>query len=125
MNQEDKDELGELCVRCGDRGQDRRTLWHACMYEMNELNVGFQRKQIFRVNDPDVITEIEEVPYRSVSSRLGESDEVREGFFKETKYKIVKDTNADFLNFYLLRVCKDCRGSWLRAIERWFNNRSG
>jgi len=22
--------------------------------------------------------------------------------------------------FYTLRVCKDCRGDWLDAIERWF-----
>lgn len=31
----------EKCVRCGDIGEDRRTLWMACFYAMEELGIPF------------------------------------------------------------------------------------
>ena len=37
---------GDLCVRCGAIGEDRRTLWMACFYEMNELAVPFSQVAI-------------------------------------------------------------------------------
>lgn len=34
----------ERCDRCGQLGEDRRTLWMACFYEMNELDIPFEQK---------------------------------------------------------------------------------
>ncbi len=34
------------CARCGDPGPDLRTLWMACLYQMNELNVPFEREDL-------------------------------------------------------------------------------
>jgi len=62
--------MNEVCVRCGEVGQDRRTLRMECFYQMDELSVPFMK---------------------------GDDE-------------------------YTLRVCKDCRGSWLQAIESWFNS---
>lgn len=38
--------MSETCQRCGDDGDDRRTLWMACLYEMNELGLPFELKII-------------------------------------------------------------------------------
>lgn len=38
------DELSEKCQRCGEFGEDRRTLYHSCFYDMGELDVPFLRK---------------------------------------------------------------------------------
>lgn len=32
----------EICQRCKETGEDRRTLWMACFYEMNELGLPFK-----------------------------------------------------------------------------------
>ena len=32
----------EICQRCKEEGEDRRTLWMACLYQMNELGLPFQ-----------------------------------------------------------------------------------
>lgn len=34
----------EKCQRCGAVGQDRRTLWMACFYQMDELGLPFGEK---------------------------------------------------------------------------------
>lgn len=34
----------ETCQRCGEIGDDRRTLWMACLYAMDELDVPFTVK---------------------------------------------------------------------------------
>jgi hypothetical protein len=36
-------DLPDKCVRCGAVGYDRRTLWHACLYEMDELGLPFKK----------------------------------------------------------------------------------
>lgn len=36
----------ETCVRCKEADEDRRTLWMACFYEMNELGLPFIREEI-------------------------------------------------------------------------------
>ena len=33
----------ERCDRCGDLGHDRRTLWMACLYDMDELGLPFKQ----------------------------------------------------------------------------------
>ena len=38
--------MTEKCARCNEEGDDLRTLWMACFYEMNELNIPFDKKQI-------------------------------------------------------------------------------
>lgn len=32
----------------------------------------------------------------------------------------LEPTGSRSRSFYTLRVCKDCRGSWMKAIEDWF-----
>jgi len=39
------DDGKELCQRCGASGYDRRTLWMACLYEMDELGLPFVHAQ--------------------------------------------------------------------------------
>jgi len=36
----------ECCQRCGEAGEDRRSLWMACFYEMNELRIPFHRSVV-------------------------------------------------------------------------------
>lgn len=33
----------EVCQRCGDEDYDRRTLWMACLYAMDELGLPFEQ----------------------------------------------------------------------------------
>lgn len=65
--------MSEKCQKCGEEGEDRRTLWMACFYEMNELGLPFE---------------------------------------------LVKTEKHG--QFYTLRVCKDCRAGWMKAIKEWF-----
>lgn len=34
---------GDICQRCSEIGEDRRTLWMACFYAMEELDVPFTK----------------------------------------------------------------------------------
>jgi len=36
----------EECVRCNEVDEDRRTLWMACFYQMNELELPFEKQII-------------------------------------------------------------------------------
>ena len=40
-------EVGEACQRCGEIGEDRRTLWMACFYAMGELGLPFEERTLF------------------------------------------------------------------------------
>lgn len=46
--------MSELCQRCKEEGEDRRTLWMACFYEMMELGLPFNNQFMFY---PDESTE--------------------------------------------------------------------
>lgn len=35
--------MSEKCQRCGDEEEDRRTLWMACFYAMEELEIPFEK----------------------------------------------------------------------------------
>ena len=95
--------MDERCDRCGDLGEDRRTLWHACFYAMHELEVPFKQVQITgRVQQKKG----EEV------TRFGPLPLFHEPTLSEKPY--------DY-RFYNLRVCKECRADWLGAIQKWFN----
>ena len=37
--------MSEKCDRCEEVGEDRRTLWHKCFYEMSELKIPFTKKE--------------------------------------------------------------------------------
>ncbi|HYE73562.1 MAG TPA: hypothetical protein VEF04_09525 [Blastocatellia bacterium] len=39
--------MNECCQRCGEAGQDRRILWMACLYEMGELGLPFEKSDRF------------------------------------------------------------------------------
>ena len=69
----------EICQRCQEKDYDRRTLWMACFYEMKELGLPLEEREL--------------------------------------------ECGEDKHRFYLLRVCKDCRGDWLGAIKKWFGER--
>lgn len=36
----------ESCQRCGETGRDRRTLWMACLYAMEELGLPFEQSVV-------------------------------------------------------------------------------
>lgn len=72
----------EQCQRCKEDGEDRRTLWMACFYEMNELNIPFNIDTLYTNDYP----------------------------------------RCYGVNFYTLRVCKDCRADWMSAIQDWFKS---
>ena len=38
--------MSEKCDRCGSIGEDRRTLWMACFYDMSELDVPFKEEEL-------------------------------------------------------------------------------
>jgi hypothetical protein len=98
--------MSEICQCCGDVGEDRRTLWMACLYEMGELSVPFGRASIHG-------------QYRKFSRM--EQHPVW-GF----NVPVFEEANGEPHNykFYTLRVCKECRASWMGAIENWFKQGS-
>lgn len=100
------DELhtGELCQRCGQRGEDRRTLWHACFYAMDELNVPFEQVQITGHFCKQDGTEMLKFLQKEVP-KFAEPD---------------PSEQAHNYKFFTLRVCKECRADWMQAIQTWF-----
>lgn len=96
----------EKCVRCGDVGYDRRTLWMACLYAMNELSVPFEETQIRGVQTAK--TGVKELQTLRMTVPV----------FAEPPV----DAEPNDYRFFTLRVCKDCRGDWMHVIEAWFKN---
>lgn len=96
----------EKCDRCGEVGEDRRTLWHACLYEMGELGLPFEQVCL------------EGVRLKQTGAKTLEAFRVEVPVFEEATPEHTTDKRA----FYTLRVCKACRSSWLFAIELWFKS---
>lgn len=44
--------MSEICQRCGEAGEDRRTLWMSCGYQMKELELPFYEQKLFETIDP-------------------------------------------------------------------------
>lgn len=95
----------EKCDKCGGLGYDRRTLWMACFYAMDELGIPFTKIGVHGV----------------VLDFLGYEPKTQIPKFKEPPW------NHDDLaaaattrQLFTLRVCKGCRAEWLTAIEAWF-----
>jgi len=42
-------ELGDKCACCGEVGHDHRTLWMACGYNMDELGIPLDHKDVAEV----------------------------------------------------------------------------
>lgn len=93
---------GEKCQRCGEVGEDRRTLWMACLYDMQELPMPLEEVAIFGSMMKDV------------SDSMIFAGPLK-GFAPDD------DAKSVMRRFYTLRVCKRCRGEWMEAIGRWFN----
>jgi len=90
----------DTCQRCNQEGEDRRTLWMACFYDLSELSVPFKRVCI-----EGEYLELE----RLEPGRFGNLP-----VFKKTDGGISKH------GFYTLRVCKECRADWMDSISKWF-----
>lgn len=105
----DTDYKGEACVRCGEMGEDRRTLWHSCFYAMEELGVPFERMMV--KGETFAMTGTKELRF---------SEDPRFPVHTVPVYSEVA-TGVVERGFYTLRVCKSCRSTWMRTIKDWFN----
>ena len=106
---------GERCVRCGDVGEDRRTLRMSCFYAMDEMNVPFSEEKVVGKIHERIGTK---------EMWIGNEAEMRAQGFSPLRFPEYSEepTGNITASSYTLRVCKDCRGSWMSAIEDWFNN---
>jgi len=93
--------MPETCQRCGETGEDRRTLWMACFYSMDELDMP-----------------VEQVAIVGKFAQKTGACETRLGTLPI--FTPADDAKERQWPFYRLRVCKACRGSWLGAIEDWY-----
>ena len=99
-----KRQSGDICQRCKERGEDRRILWMACLYEMMELGLP-----------------LEDVRLAGRLSRKRGEKEIPSGILKGLKVNIYgKSGSPGKFHFYRLTVCKSCRGDWMNAIKMWF-----
>lgn len=105
------EEHGELCQRCGERGEDRRTLRMDCFYAMEELKLPFGREMWFDAPDTSKLKKAKD----PLSLPLGDKS------INITAGSVTTDGELIPKSFYILRVCKDCRSTWMSAIQRWFN----
>jgi len=106
MTDETKDPLdhNEVCARCGVIGQDRRTLWMACFYAMNELAVPFEKLSVHGV----------------VLKATGTSDRWGSPDFEPPPYGSEHGEKSNHHPMFTLRVCKGCRAEWMQAIKEWY-----
>lgn len=102
----------ETCQRCGQEGEDRRTLWMACFYDMDELGLPFEPHTLFHAK-------LEELTPATEPDRLNLGDgtaiTIRAGTVRSSG-------ELSPQGFFTLRVCKGCRGDWMRAIKFWFDS---
>ncbi len=107
MNEEaSKDPVSgaEICAKCGVLGQDRRTLWHACFYAMDETGIPFEQLAIHGV----------------VLKPTGERNQFGSAEFEHPPYGEQHAVQSNLHAMFTLRVCKSCRAGWLKAIKAWF-----
>jgi len=93
---------GERCDKCGEHGEDRRTLWMACMCMMSELPVPFTEDAI-------------------LGKRCEKAGEKTLPSFN-SQVPVWSDPSGEERHypFYTLRVCKQCRADWMQSIAQWF-----
>jgi len=98
---------GEICQRCRVRGEDRRTIRQAALYDLTELGIPFERSRIHGyyceqngMSEMELFGRVRKIP------QFTEPD---------------LDQDARNFDFFNLRVCKECRAEWMEAIKQWFN----
>jgi hypothetical protein len=100
-------EHDETCQRCGEAGEDRRTLWMAAMYDLSETGIPLQQVRVTG----------------KYAEQTGEemltSIKIKVPVFTEEP-----GTQDHEHRFYTLRVCKDCRAEWMLALRSWYLERS-
>ena len=96
--------MSEECQRCGEVEEDRRTLWMACFYDMDELDVPFEQSAIHGVYCKKTGMEKLDIINQEIPVYAEPEGEPRNH------------------PFHTLRVCKRCRSDWMVSIETWFNN---
>lgn len=102
----------ELCVRCGNKGEDRRTLWMACFYDMEEMKeIPFIKRILFHADLENC-----DMSKAAVSIPLGNSGKSIN--LDSGRVKCSGDLTPHSL--YTLRVCKRCRADWMDMIKNWF-----
>ena len=111
-----EEETGEKCVRCGDVGEDRRTLWMACFYAMQELHVPFEQVMLRGTRHKYLGEKVIRPAATREDGAVFPEFSVPE--YDETPTSAEPKDNA----FYTLRVCKDCRSDWMATIKKWFND---
>lgn len=104
----------DKCQRCGEEGEDRRTLHMACLYAMDELGLPFGQYRIDGEHCQWVGEKKRTVPFSSLPW-------VTPVFAKPTGKKSAKGQHQ----YFTLRVCKSCRASWMDAIRVWFDDKPG
>lgn len=114
--------LGEKCQRCGEVGEDRRTLHHECFYQMKELSIPFTESEVFSIDRSNLKRTKKKihVTVRTYDPILKKLSKPR----KNTLYTNVIRAQGVVSprTQYTLRVCKDCRADWMSAIQNWFKS---
>lgn len=130
----DKDGLntptgGEKCDRCGYVGDDRRTLWMACFYEMRELEHGripFGDVTLFALTKPveeagiSLVKDATRLDLPAMAPKPGVHGGLPARSINLGGGEVKIDTPLSPHRLYTLRVCKPCRSTWLDAIAQWF-----
>jgi hypothetical protein len=93
------------CQRCGIIGHDRRTLWMACFYAMNELGVPFTQRAIVG----DVVKPTDDPPNQ----------------WGGLTWQAKRGDEEHAFPFFTLYVCKGCRSEWMKAIRDWYQASPG
>lgn len=103
--------MSNKCQKCGKEGEDRRTLWMACFYQMNELNIPFTEKMING-------TLYEKIGEKKIKFSPNSTFEHTVPVFDNKPYD--EDDKYEY-RFYTLWVCKSCRADWMGKIKEWYN----
>lgn len=98
-------------MKCGQHGEDRRTLYMSCWYAMEELGVPFEQ----------LLIQGGLFPLEGFDEWSMHPDDSRYPKHKIPRYSKTPSNSKFERGFYTLRVCKSCRSSWMTAIKNWFN----
>jgi len=112
----------EKCDRCGEVDEDRRTLWMACFYKMEELGLPFKDAEVFDIDKKHLKRTKRR---RIMISQSYDMDKKGLGPKKRIPYKediVTARGRVQPRHLYTLRVCKDCRATWMNAIKDWFTD---
>jgi len=102
--------MSDVCQRCGEDGEDRRTIWMACFYEMNELDIPFETKILFYADIKDLTPSKEPT---GIDLGNGKKLNLMAGTVKCSGELTPH-------GFYTLRVCKECRAKWMEFQKIWW-----